>query len=310
MKLCGCRRHDSIQESHYCARVMEIADRGRLRAEPLDTEESREEYMRLKKMLLQHTKPITDNVEIIVSRTEGPWRHNEVNKITTTAIIDSGAGIAGALIRYDVMKKTESPEFEFFPAEEGHQLETGGGGLAILGYTFRRLRWLEATRVIPCMVVPEAFQYETLIGRRALEDEWKAIIDFQKGTIKSALSNTVKRIQKPQEKRAQYNLEGCTVYTARIARQKHKCSDTLKEDVEEVLGMSIPQSEGEWREAMGRLRPLAGHIERVRGKTDERERDRTIDKRAIKATRGSTFMYRLWRSAEDCGGEETVCNMP
>ena len=120
---------------------------------------------------MKGTTPITDEVEILLSQTTGAWRRGTPQTVTTTAVIDSGAGIAGALIRHDTMRRTESPEFEYFTAGGDHQLETAGGDLAVLGYTFRRIRWLGVERTIPCLVVPETFPYETLIGRKALEDE-------------------------------------------------------------------------------------------------------------------------------------------
>ena len=99
-------------------------------------------------------------------------------------------------------------------------------------------------RTIPCLVVPETFPYETLKGRKALEDEWMVTIDFNRGTIRSAAGNTVKKIRKPADGGTRYDLEGNTVYNARVVQRKHRCRDILQQEVAKALAIPMPQSRG------------------------------------------------------------------
>jgi hypothetical protein len=161
------------------------------------------------------------------------------------------------------MKETESDEFRFYQAENNHKLETAGGDLAIMGYTFRRLRWLGTTHVVACLVVPNSFPYELLLGRRALENQWRATINFQRKTITSTLSNIVVRFREAGPTLPTHDLEKCPIYVAQVERSPHRCRDTVWSMSAEIMRAGDPQTMEEWHEMLTRLRKLAGQLQRV-----------------------------------------------
>ena len=70
-QLCGCERHRERGTDHWCARVLEVVNRERLSTQPLETEEKRQEYQRLKQLLVQNVRPIVDAVDIVLDQTQG-----------------------------------------------------------------------------------------------------------------------------------------------------------------------------------------------------------------------------------------------